>query len=383
MVSSSYGVDTDMTPKKKGVENVDKLPKDVRGSLELDGQESSGVVPVSIKQEVAAELEDVVSDSIPFWDDFKVPFDYFTPLFCAGVLSVILGLSQSVGSSASLDAFNVKNLLEFQLPIQLAIFGAVFLQAIAGWGFALSAIAGVSTLGPGVTIQEAQALVAIIAVPVDAGMFMPYLIEKKFDAKIVDRWVVGALVGTPLGVLGLKYVDEKLALFCLGSVLLTYCAYASYEIMRCYHNDNQAALSDDDTMASAASACKITPAQYPALGTWTSGVLAGLLGGAFDAPGPPLVVFADLTGMANNPNLTRANLLAFFALSSQLVAITDLLDGRFSMGFIWPSVVLAIPSMLLANAAGSWCVQFVDQEQFRWVVISLLAACGMHQIGLF
>lgn len=379
----AYGVDANATPEDKDEQLTEKLSRDVRGDLGLDGENSSGFAPAITSQAVVIEEDDVVTGSHPFWDDFKVPFDYFTPIFIAGVLSVVLGLTQSVGSSPSLDAFTSKNMLEFQLPIQLAICMAVFLQAIAGWGFALAAIAGVSTLGPGVTVQEAQALVAMIAVPVDAGMFMPYLKGKKFDPSVVDRWVVGALIGTPLGVLSLKFVDQRLALVCLGSVLLAYCAYASYDIIRCYHNESPAAQSDSDTVGSVASSCKVTPSKYPAVGTWTTGVLAGLLGGVFDAPGPPLVVFADITGMANSPVQTRANFLAFFALSSQLVAVTDLLDGRFHMDFIWPSVIIAVPTMVIANTAGNWCAQFVDQDQFRWVVIGLLAACGMHQVGLF
>lgn len=357
------------------LEDAAQSEDDTVGNLPTDVTiQESNDAPALESAVLAAKLENL-------WKEFAIPFDYFTPSIIAGVGSVGLGFCQSVLASPSLEAFSLDNLLAFQLPVQSAIFGAVFLQAVAGWGFALAAIAGVSSFAPGFTVKDAQALIAVIAVPVDTGMFLPYLKSGAVNGQLVDRWVIGGLIGTPIGVIALKYLDEKIALFCLGSMLLAYCGYASYDILKCYHQSNLIDFQSDAVDSTYASSCKIAPETYPAGWVWASGLFAGLLGGAFDAPGPPLVVFADLTGLANNAKMTRANLLAFFALESQLVAVTDLLDGRYANGSIWPTILLALPSMFVGNLAGNWCGQFVDQEKFRWVVIGLLGTCGLHQIG--
>ncbi|CAD7698493.1 unnamed protein product [Ostreobium quekettii] len=311
---------------------------------------------------------------------FELPFNYFIPFLIMGLVASVIGVAQSFVANPTLDAFSPDQLLHFQLPVQTAVFLAVFLQAVAGWGFALGAITGVALLGPGLTVKDAQAFVAVIAVAVDGGMFLPYLQTKSLDRKVVDPWVVGATLGTPLGVLALRYVDEQEALFALGLTTLAYCTYSAYNIIECYYsagmgrNNNKEATNPD--------ACKLPPDRYPALGTWLSGAFAGVLGGAFDAPGPPLVVFADLTGMANVPDLMKANLLAFFALDSQLVAVSDLLDDRFMEPFIWPSALLAMPTAIVANAIGKLCSKHIDQEKFRWVVLALLAGCGLHQMRI-
>ncbi|GMH39468.1 hypothetical protein BSKO_07366 [Bryopsis sp. KO-2023] len=453
----------------------------------FDNDVCGAVVPVDALDSLSEEIEspsedrDVVASSsaleswTSWFEDFTIPFDYFQPLVPIAVALTALGIYQSMQADLNLDAFSLENMVQFQLPVQGSLFAAVFLQAVAGWGFALAAITGVSTLAPDITVSEAQALVALVAIPVDAFMFYPYLKSKKFDKQVVDKWVVGAMVATPIGVTALKFVDENLAMAGLGATILAYCAYATFnvlqsnhlkskksdggeltvngingldgsgedglKILQCHHSksrnsavreltldkidgvngscenrleilqcqdpecksssirelalningmDNNGVKSDGSNENG--SKCKETgtdvscnqpPKKYPVFGTWGAGFIAGVTGGAFDVPGPPLVVFADLTGMASSAELTRANLLAFFALDSQLVAMSDLADGRFDVPFIWQTMVLAIPSLLLANAAGNWCSKFVDQERFRCVVIGLLAVCGLHQVGVY
>lgn len=367
-------VDAEVQGPQNGV-----FPNNANGNgFEVDekctGQPNTGSLPT---QDLLSSFGDKLSN-------FQIPFNFFIPFMGIGLTAFCAGFLQSVMSNPSLACFSPEELLNFQFPVQTAVFLAVFLQAVAGWGFALGAITGVALLGPGLTVRDAQAFVAIVAVIVDSGMFLPYLKTKFLERKVVDPWVVGAMLGTPLGVLALRYVDEKQALFGLGLTTLAYCTYSAYTIIECYHGEMTAAKNSSNGArnGSKPTACKLPPDKYPPLGTWASGALAGILGGAFDAPGPPLVMFADLTGMANVPDLMKANLLAFFAIDSQLVAISDLLDNRFAEPFIWPSVVLAIPTSLAGYAIGKWSSRFVDQEKFRWVVLGLLAGCGLHQMGL-
>lgn len=304
--------------------------------------------------------------------NFKINIDYFTLLLIVGIISSVLGVTSSFQNTKSFDfLLSPDYYLNTQLPIQTVIFIAIFLQAVAGWGFALISISGIVSLNLDISIKDAQALIALIAILVDSSMFWPYRNTSYLKKDIIDKWLIGALIGTPLGVLLLRIVDEKLANTSLSFIILLYCFYSAYNIIKCYYIPNS---SNDDS-------CKIAPNEYNRYSVWLSGLFAGILGGMFDAPGPALVVFADLTGMANNSNILKANFLAYFAIDSQIVALSDVVDNRFALPAIWPTLVLALPVLYVANGTGKAFSRFVDQDKFRWLVIALLAFYAISKLN--
>jgi hypothetical protein len=225
----------------------------------------------------------------------------------------------------------------------IIVFLAAFLQTTSGFGFALMAMPLVSLV---IGVKAAAPLVAVVGFTLYAVNLLRY--RRSFDWRVAAPLSLAAALGIPLGVWMLSSLDEDLVKAALGVVLIGYALYALWR--------PQAAPLRSDLWA------------YPA------GFLAGCLGGAFNTPGPPVIVYGNLKQWPRN--LFRSTLQALFLVSSSLVIVSHAVAGNLTRSLLSTYLLLA-PALLLGVFAGSRADRRLNGERFRTLVVGLILATGV------
>jgi uncharacterized membrane protein YfcA len=232
------------------------------------------------------------------------------------------------------------------IPYLLIIFLAVFTQSLSGFGVALVAM---SLLTPLIGIHSAAPLVALLAISLEIILLIYY--RSALNVRAVWPLVLSSIVGVPLGVLTLKQVDEEITLSILGLVVL---GYALYGLLK---------------------------PSMPELrgGGWgyLMGFLAGILGGAYNTSGPPVILYGDLRGW--QPDEFKGNLQGFFLINSLVVVFSHAWAGNLTPD-IWQHYLAALPVLALGCIAGIALYRVLNPAAFRKIVLGLLILLGINLI---
>ena len=233
-----------------------------------------------------------------------------------------------------------------QVIVFAVIFLAVFVQSMSGFGLALVSMA----LLPGIVgIQVAAPLVALVGIPLEILLLLKY--RSALNIHAVWPLIIASLFGIPLGIFVLKRVDEEIVLTILGIVITGYALYSLLEV-------------------------KLPQMNHP---TWAygSGFLAGLLGGAYNTGGPPVIIYGNCRGWL--PAEFKGNLQSFFLVGTLFVAAAHALGGNLTevvlIDFLW-----VVPAIGLGFVAGTWLDRYLNPAIFRKVVLVLLVLMGLRLI---
>jgi uncharacterized membrane protein YfcA len=223
------------------------------------------------------------------------------------------------------------------------LFTAALTKAVLGFGEALVAVPLLVLV---LDVQSAAPLSALMAMAVTVLMLVRHW--RQVDFRATRRLTLGALVGIPLGVWVLKGVPEDGLRAGLGLLLI---------LLGLYYLRRPA-----------------LPALNGARWGYGFGFAAGLLGGAYNIAGPPVIVYGTLSRWT--PQQFRATLQGFF-----VVINTVILAGHASAGLWTPRVltlfVLAIPFMLIGFWAGARISQHVPTPVFERLVYIMLVLLGI------
>ncbi len=229
--------------------------------------------------------------------------------------------------------------------VVVVLFFSTFVRSALGFGDALIAMPLLVLL---VGVRTATPLVAFaastIAVTILAGSW------RQADLRIAWRLILSSLVGIPLGLFFLKNAPESIVKAVLGAVLILFGLYSLIRPRLPTLRSEQLA--------------------YP------FGLLAGVLGGAYNTNGPPVVIYGTLRGWS--PESFRATLQAYFFPTGLMILIGHGLAG------LWTPTVLrlyawALPAILLAVLLGGRLNRVVSQGQFNRVVYVFLVVIGVLQ----
>lgn len=230
--------------------------------------------------------------------------------------------------------------------VTLIIFAAIFVQAAAGFGLALISMPLlVAVLG----VQTAAPLVAIVAILAELAILIRYRQGLAFRA--VALFTAAALTAVPLGILFLRRVDETVVTVALGVMLLVYALYALL-------------------------VPRLPRLAHPA---WAVGLgfLGGLLNGAYNTGGPPIIVYG--TCRRWEPATFKSNLQGYFLVIGLVTLGAHILGGTITP-FVWENALYALPGVLLGLVAGFSLDGRLDPARFRQVVFLLLAGLGLSLI---
>jgi len=223
------------------------------------------------------------------------------------------------------------------------IFLAALLQTTSGFGFALMAMPLVALV---IGVKAAAPLVALVGFTLYAVNLIRY--RRGFDQRVVLPLAVAAALGVPFGVWALGNLDEHVVKTVLGVTLI---AYGLYSLWR----PHTAPLRSE-------------------LWAYPAGFLAGVLGGVFNTPGPPVIIYGNLRQWPRD--LFRSTLQALFLFSSSLVILSHIATGNLTTATI-PTYLLLVPALLLGVWAGARIDRRLSSERFRLLVIVLILATGV------
>ena len=224
----------------------------------------------------------------------------------------------------------------------LILFLGAFTQSMTGFGSALVAMSVLPTL---LGLDVAAPLVAVTGLFLESMLTLRYHQSLRVDA--IWRVLVASLVAAPLGVLLLRHVDERLALFILGFVLTGYSLYALIGF-------------------------RLPSLSHP-LWAWLAGALSGLLGGAYNTSGPPIIVYGNCRGW--DASQFKSNLSGFFVVNSLFITASHFFSGHYSPD-VTRTLLYCLPATLLGFALGQSMDRWLDPVRFRKIVLVLLTVLG-------
>lgn len=235
------------------------------------------------------------------------------------------------------------------LLLLIIIFIAVFTQSVAGFGSALIAMAALTPL---LGIQVSAPLVALVTFVLEIFLLVYY----REALKIQNIWkvVFASVIGVPLGVIYLKQVDEKITMTLLGLLITAYAVYAllQFRLPRLEHS----------------------------IWAYITGFTAGLLGGAYNTSGPPVIIYGNCREW--EPAEFKANLQGFFLISSLLVAASHLFGGNVTSQ-VWRGFLLSIPALTVGMIFGIFLDKRIRPDTFRKIVLVLLIILGLRLVFSF
>jgi uncharacterized membrane protein YfcA len=228
--------------------------------------------------------------------------------------------------------------------ISAIIFLAIFTQAVSGFGVSLVAM---SLLVNIIGIREATPLVALVATTAELIILIYY--RHAFNLRAVTRLSAAAIVGIPLGLIFLQQVAVEVVTAGLGILLLAYSLYALLGLA-------------------------LPQLNHP---NWAYGFgfIGGVLGGAYNTSGPPVIIYGTCQGWP--PAEFKSNLQGFFILISSLAAIGHALSGNLT-STVWQNYLYALPGIILGIVVGFNLDKRIKPQRFRQVILILLLVLGAH-----
>lgn len=233
------------------------------------------------------------------------------------------------------------------LVVTIAVFGASFVQMLAGFGFALLAMP-IMTLA--IPVEQAVVIATLLGMVTCVWQALHH--RAHAERRLAGRLVVAAYLGMPLGLVLLNVVDDRLLRIVLGvSVLIATALLAAQVQLR-----------------------------HPGAGLdYSAGFVSGVLTTSLGTNGPPIVYVLQSRRLP--PDRFRATIVAVFALSDVAAIALFLVDGKLT-GDGLRAAALSVPAWIVGQAVGWPARRHVQGERFRWLVLGLLFAAGTSTILL-
>jgi uncharacterized membrane protein YfcA len=226
------------------------------------------------------------------------------------------------------------------IAVLLIVFVSTLVRTVFGFGNALVAMPLLAMTGLG--IKTVSPLVALISLVL--GTVLLFMDWKKVDIRSAWRLLLATVPGIPLGTLFLKGESERLGEFLLALIIIAFSSYSLYKPRLIELKHEWAA--------------------YP------FGFLAGILGGAYNSNGPPVVIYGTFRRWA--PDEFRATLQGYFLPSSVIIVAGHGIGGLWSVD-VWKYFLLSLPVTLLTIWLGNRMQRLIPPGLFdKWIHVALI-----------
>jgi uncharacterized membrane protein YfcA len=223
------------------------------------------------------------------------------------------------------------------------LFLCAFMRSAVGFGDALLAI---PLLGMIMPLSTASPVVALAGFTMSLSIVVAN--QKTVDVQSAWRLIVASLVGIPFGVFLLQTAPERVVKCVLGLVLVL---YGSYNLLT--------------------PGVPHVPHEKYAV---PFGLLAGVLGGAYNTSGPPVVIYGTLRRWP--PEYFRATMQCYFFCTSLATiashAVASLLTPLVFELFLW-----ALPGIGVGIYVGGKVHRMIPKQVFSRVLFSILVVIGV------
>ena len=226
------------------------------------------------------------------------------------------------------------------------LFLSTFIRSALGFGDALIAMPLLALV---IGIQVATPLVAMGASTIAFTILLKSW--RKVEIKAAWRLVIATWIGIPLGIFFLKSAPEILVKSLLGILLMGFGAYNLF-------------VPD-------------LPKLLNEKWAFVTGLIAGILGGAYNTNGPPVVIYGMLRRW--DPEKFRATLQGYFLPTGFAILITHGLAG------MWTTQVIrlygySIPIIIAAVLLGEKVNLLIPQGKFDKIIYGFLVVIGFFLI---
>lgn len=171
------------------------------------------------------------------------------------------------------------------------------------------------------------------------------------ELRVLWKPLLGIILGIPIGLQALAKLDASVVLVSLGIFLIIYSIYSfiSPRIPTIQNSQIEFGL----------------------------GFISGLLGGAFNTSGPPLVVY----GLSKRwqPIVYKANLQVLLMANTIFVIVLRFYSGHFTPQVL-RYIMIALPMVGLGVTSGLWLGRYINPILFRRVVLILLMVVGVRMV---
>jgi hypothetical protein len=229
------------------------------------------------------------------------------------------------------------------VPLVLGVvFLSTFVRSALGFGDALIAMPLLALI---VGMHTATPLVALVASTI--AFIILVKAWRQVDVAAAWRLVISTVVGVPIGIFFLNEASESVVEAVLGIVLIGFGLY------------------------------NLVVPRLPKLGSerlsYAFGLVAGILGGAYNTNGPPVVIYGVLRDW--EPERFRATLQGYFLPTGGIILAFHGLTG------MWTPEVLqlylyCLPVVIGAVLVGGWVNQRISGDRFNQVIYALLVLVG-------
>jgi uncharacterized protein len=200
------------------------------------------------------------------------------------------------------------SLVEFYFVI-FTVFIASIIRGFNGFGFSATCISGFSFILPAIEIVP-----IILILEVLISIFMIPYIWNKIDWNFVSKILVGIIIGSPIGLLLLKYLDPEITHLSVCLIII----FFSLLLMKGYSNQN---INNN-------------------LGKFLTGIVSGTLNGLTTLGGMPVALFLLITSI--QPAIIRGSLAALFFLTDIYAFILSFFADIVNMTTIYRTIPLII-----------------------------------------
>lgn len=224
------------------------------------------------------------------------------------------------------------------------VFFAAMIQAAMGFGMALVAMPLLIAVWGIQTASPAFALLGTTATFINAVRWRGNVTRHDLVYLLIP-----ALIGVPIGVWILNDVSPVLVTRIMGVLLIAYALYSLAGLR--------------------------LPPVTSRLWAHIFGFFAGILTGAYNAGGPPIVVYGSACNWS--PDRFKANMQTFFFVMGVVVVISHAISNNLTRD-VWEIALVALPGLLLGNLAGIRLGRYCPPDLFRKLVLILLILLGVQ-----
>jgi uncharacterized membrane protein YfcA len=220
---------------------------------------------------------------------------------------------------------------------------AAFVRSAVGFGDGLIAMGLVTGW---IGLQTATPLVALIGTVISSSILATQW--RQVEIRTTLPLIISTLIGIPIGLVLLKFAPEQVARAMLGVVLVVYGAYGLLGLRL----------------------PAITTDRFASL----FGFVAGVLGGAYNSNGPPIVVYGTLRRW--EPEQLRLTLQGYFFFTNFLILAGHAISGLWTVR-VWSLVFISLPSVGLSVWLGGIANQRIKRELFAKLIFGILLIIGL------
>ena len=229
------------------------------------------------------------------------------------------------------------------IPVVGIIFVAALVRSALGFG---DAVIAMPLLAMVVGLKTATPLVAFMGPTI--SLLILARSWKGGDMKAAARLIAASLLGIPLGIYGLARLPEEPLKIALGALILLYGVFG---------------------LARPGTRIRNEKAWLPWLVGWT----AGVLGGAYNTNGPPVVAYGMLRGWP--PDRFRATLQGYFLPTGLMILAGHGLAGMWT-GEVVKIYLYSLPAIGLGVVLGRLVNRKLTQNVFTKLVYIFLVLMG-------